>query len=186
MELENQEPKDAGAECYRRYIQGDDSAFNDLVDMYAHGLILFINRLVRNLADAEDLMEDTFCELILHKKHFRAASGFKTYLYSIGRNKAVSYIRKNAKIIENAVPEPVDSVDLADLIARRDRDRQLYNALSRLREEYRETLHLFYFEEMDYQQISAVLKKNKGQIKNLLYRGRQALKELLQREGFEY
>ena len=45
---------------------------------------------------------------------------------------------------------------------------------------------LLRFEDMSYEQISAVLGKNRGQVKNLLHRGKQSLRELLQSEGFEY
>ena len=177
---------DSGAACYQCYMEGDDGAFEELVAMYAHGLILFISGYVRNLTTAEDLMEDTFCELILHKNRFRGRCAFKTYLYSIARYKAINYIRKNEKVISFAEMEPVADVDLDDLIQRRDRDRRLYDALDNIRKEYREALHLFYFEDMDYEQIAAVLKKNKSQVKNLLHRGKQSLRELLVRDGFEY
>ena len=42
-----------GASLYRRYIVGDDGAFDSLMDLYHDGLILFINKLVGNYAVAE-------------------------------------------------------------------------------------------------------------------------------------
>ena len=49
---------DKGAESYRRFLDGDDDALGEIVDLYREGLILFIYRYVANLADAEDLAED--------------------------------------------------------------------------------------------------------------------------------
>ena len=180
---------DIGASCYLRYIEGDDSAFEELVAMFAPGLILFINGFVHCPATAEDLMEDTFCELILHKNrnknHFRGGSAFKTYLYSIARHKAITCIRKNKEMTFLVAAEPVADVDLDDVVWRHDRDQRLYDALDKIRAEYREALYLFYFDDMDYEQIAAVLKKNKGQVKNLLHRGKQSLRELLAYEGLD-
>ena len=181
---------DSGASCYLRYVEGDDSAFEELVAMFAPGLISFINGYVHCPATAEDLMEDTFCELILHKNRnknrFRGGSAFKTYLYSIARNKAITCIRKNKRMTFLVDAEPVADMDLDDIVQRRDRNRRLWDALDKIRVEYSEALYLFYFDDMDYEQIAAVLKKNKGQVKNLLHRGKQSLREFLEHEGFEY
>ena len=49
-----------GACLYRRYIAGDDGAFDSLMDLYHDGLILFINKLVGNYAVAEELAADAF------------------------------------------------------------------------------------------------------------------------------
>ena len=86
-----------GTECYRRFLHGDDRAFDALMDAYHDGLILFINKLVGNYAVAEELAADSFVELLVHKKRFLGNSDVRTYLYSIGRHKAIDYIRKDAK-----------------------------------------------------------------------------------------
>lgn len=52
--------------------------------------------------------------------------------------------------------------------------------------EYREVLHLLYFEDMSYDEAAAVLKKNNKQIKNLVYRAKKSLKIALEKEGFNY
>ncbi len=69
-----------------------------LVELYREGLIYFIARYVNDLDEAEDLAEDVFVEIIMHPDRFRSCSSEKTYLYAIGRNLAIDFIRKNHRI----------------------------------------------------------------------------------------
>lgn len=63
---------------------------------------------------------------------------------------------------------------------------QLYDALAKLKPEYREALYLVYFEDMSYHMAAQVMNKNERQITNLIYRGKQSLKAILEKEGFQY
>lgn len=181
---------DNGASSYRRFQNGDESGFSELVEMYAYNLIFFINGFVGNLDTAEDLMEETFCDLIFYKNRFKGESLFKTYLFSIARHKAVDFIRKNHHVlnipIEDVEQQSEDLEQLENALIKDERKMQIHVALSKINLEYRTILHLLYFEDMTYDQISIVLKKNKKQIKNLAYRARLALKDAMEKEGFVY
>ena len=84
---------DTGAANYERYLQGDDGAVEALVEEYKNGLTLYLNSIVGNIFTAEELMEETFFRLIAKRPRFSGKSSFKTFLYAIGRNAAVDYIR---------------------------------------------------------------------------------------------
>ena len=71
---------DDGAILYKKFLAGDDSALNSLVDMYGDKLMLFINSFVNNLSLAEEIMEDVFMELIVKKHNFKEN---QTYLASL-------------------------------------------------------------------------------------------------------
>lgn len=71
-------------------------------------------------------------------------------------------------------------------ILREERNRQLYEALSGLKEDYRQILILLYFEEMSHEEAGKVMGKTKRQTYHLAERGRAALKEKLERMGFDY
>ena len=55
-----------------------------------------------------------------------------------------------------------------------------------LKPEYSQALYLIYFENMTNEEASQVMKKSKRQFENLLYRGKQALKEALRKENISY
>ncbi len=88
---------DNGASSYRRFLNGDESGFVEIVEAYGANLIFFINGMVGNITAAEDLMEETFCDLIFYKSRYKGKSSFKTYLFAIARNKAATYLKKNSR-----------------------------------------------------------------------------------------
>lgn len=176
---------DKGRELYDRYLHGDEQAFAELMTTYKDGLIYFIHRYVRNIDVAEDLSEDVFVALLMHRRRFNGDASLKTYLYTIGRNKAIDWLRKNRRVLYQeeergiADPEP----DLEERVLQNERDRYLHEAMKTLKPEYAEVLHMLYFCDMDYASAGRVMKKNNKQIENLAYRARKALKKKLEKEG---
>ena len=84
---------DNGASSYRRFLDGDESAFNDIMKELFHGLVFFIDRYVHDTHAAEDIAIDTFSDLIVHKHRYNFKVTLKTYLYMIGRTHAIDYIK---------------------------------------------------------------------------------------------
>ena len=177
---------DNGESSYRRFLNGDERAFSEIIEMHKDNLIFFINRYVRNVAVAEELAEDVFAELLIHKRRYNFKTSLKTYIFTIGRNKAVSYVRKCVRHPECAyeyIESESDRRSLEDEFIQRERERELHEALNKLNEDYRTVLHLIYFEEMSYAQAAKVMKKNTKQIENLVYRARISLKKELEKEA---
>jgi len=162
----------------------------ELVEAYSDNLIFFINRFINDLVLSEDLMSDTFLELIVKKPRFKGDSSFKTYLFKIGRNKAFDYLRKQNRTVivpfHNAENEISDVISIENNVLKNDQQKHLNKCLGTIKQEYREVLHLLYFEEMSYDAVSIIMKKNKKQIENLAYRAKQTLKTALEKEGFVY
>lgn len=61
---------DNGVSSYRRFLEGEKSAFSELLDLYRDNLIFFINRTIHNLHVAEELAADCFVELLIHPKRY--------------------------------------------------------------------------------------------------------------------
>ena len=134
---------DNGASSYRRFLDGDDNGFVEIVRDYKDGLILFLDSFVSNLSIAEELAEDTFVKLGIKKPHFSVKSSFKTWLYAIGRNVAVDYIRKESKHSEVSIDECVDLADrqtLENAYLREENKIVIHQALGKLKPEYRQVL----------------------------------------------
>jgi len=176
---------DNGASSYRRFLEGDEKGLNEIVEMYGNNLMFFINSIVQNISLSEDIMEDTFMELIIHKHKFREESSFKTYLFKIGRNKALNSLKRN-KVLVTLETDIEDTKRLEELIIQNEKNRHVKDALLKINETYAQVIHLLYFENMSYDEIGKVLKKTNKQIKNLAYRARNSLKEVLEKEGFSY
>ena len=179
---------DNGALSYRRFLDGDDSGIVEIIRDYKDGLMLYINSLINNIHVSEDLMEETFVKLAVRKPKFSEKSSFKTWLYAIGRNVAIDYLRKNSKTLMQSVDEKIlvdqESVEVAYI--REERKITVHRAMQGLNPDYRQVLYLIYFEGFDNTQASAVMKKSKHQIENLAYRAKMSLKSQLEKEGFVY
>lgn len=176
---------DRDLDCYQRYLNGDDSGIEELLERYGKRLIAFIYRYVRDEELAEELMEDSFCDIII-KGGFSASSSFKTYLYAIAKNKAYNELRRRRHFadVDN------DALDLivgsADNISDRERARVIYNAMQRLKREHRTVLYLLYFESMSYKEAAIVMKRTEGQIKSLAFRAKKAMRAVMEKEGLTY
>lgn len=181
---------DNGAGSYHRFLAGDESAFDEILDLYREGLIFFINRYVKNLDTAEDLAEDTFLELLLHPRRYNFKTSLKTYLYAIGRHKALNYLKcaKRHPVADMAglSERAADEAGLPEAwVLRREDYRALEAAMAALLPDYRAAIHLVYVEGLSYENAAKVLKKSKKQVENLVYRAKKALKAALGKEGFE-
>ncbi len=181
---------DNGAGSYHRFLEGDKNGLEEIVKMYNISLIFFINGFVNDLTASEDLAADTFLELILRKNRFVKDAKFKTWLFRIARNNAIDYLRKHSKYsiepVENFERYLSEVLTLEESLLLNERKKQLHKIMVDINPEYREVLHLLYFEDMSYDEAAAVLKKNNKQIKNLVYRAKKSLKIALEKEGFNY
>lgn len=175
---------------YQRYLQGDDNAIVEIVRTYKDGLILYLNGYVNNIYIAEELCEDTFFRLMIKKPRYIGNYSFKSWLYRIGRNIAIDYIRHHRKElllpIEDMIQYQADIESYKILYLKEERKKVVHNALLHLSRDYHVILWLIYFEGFSNQEASIAMKKNERQIRNLLYRAKQALKKQLEEEGFTY
>ena len=168
-------------ERYRNFLHtGDTEELEILVDRYKEGLTLFLYGFVGTMEDAEDLMIDTFAAAVSESAGFRGESSFKTWLFGIGRNLALMQMRRRRFLqvpLGRCMESHQDPPDLQ--VMREEQNRQLYQAMENLHPDYRQALHLLYFEQMSHEQIAAVMKKNIRQVYKLVSRGREALKRQL-------
>ena len=172
---------------YSRYLaEHNEDDFRILLERHKESLTLFLMSFVHNMEDAEELMLDAYAEAAAGIS-FYGKSTFKTWLFSIGKKMALMQLRKKRfQFI------PVDEQDNTTAappemdILRDECNRQLYQAMECLKAEYRQILILLYFEDMSHEDAALVMGKSRKQIYNLAQRGRKALKEELERMGFDY
>ncbi len=172
---------------YSRYLRDRDSDdLRELLERHRESLTLFIFGFVHDMDDAEELMLNAFAVAASGTSRFSGRSSFKTWLFAIGRNLARKHLRSSgyAHELNDAVEDP-ESMEAENELIKSEDKRELYAALSRLPEDYRNVLYLLYFEDMSTEQAAAVMKKTKKQVYNLAFRGKQQLKELLTEAGFD-
>ncbi|MEG1176785.1 MAG: RNA polymerase sigma factor [Ruthenibacterium sp.] len=171
---------------YRRFLTGEENALRELIERHGNSLTFYISGYTHDINEAEDLMLEAFARIVAKSPRFEVR-GFKAYLYKTGRNLALRFLAKKreryAFFFEDLEGELGDAQLLEDVVQMKERDRMLHLSMQQIQPDYREVLYLLYFEGMSYQQAAAVMHKSEKQIANLAYRGKQALRPILEREG---
>ena len=173
---------DNGASSYRRFLDGDESAFEDIMKELFRGLVFFIDGFVHDTHAAEDIAIDTFSDLVVHRHRYNFKVTLKTYLYMVGRSRALDYI-KHRKVIEftelSELQTVADDEVLEETVLKSEQKRRIHAALAKLPRDMREVVHLIYFDEMTYEEAAKVMRKNRKQVDNLLYRAKKELRVIL-------
>ena len=177
---------DNGASSYRRFLDGDESGLVEIIRDYKDGLILYLSGFVSSLTVAEELAEDTFVKLGIKKPRDSKKSSFKTWLYTIGRNVAIDYLRKNRRVQVEELSEFVGGESLESEYIREEQKIILHRAILKLKSDYKQVLWLVYFEGFKTKEVAQIMRKSVHNTEVLVSRARQALKVQLEKEGFVY
>ena len=177
---------DNGASSYRRFLSGDESAFDLIMEELFYPLVFFIDRYVQDVHTAEDIAMDVFSELIVHKHRYNFKVSLKTYLFMLGRSRALDYI-KHKKVLEfvelSAANIPDSGENLEEQLLQDQRKQAVHTAISKLPQDMQIAVHMVYFEDMSYEDTARVMKKSRKQVENLLYRAKKELRIILGKDG---
>ena len=178
---------DNGASSYRRFLDGEESAFDEILRDYRDPLTFFIYRYVHNQDVAEDITIDVFVQLLVHRHRYNFKTSLKTYLFMMGRSRALDYLRRQNRIrmvdISEAEGEIASDVSVEEMVIDDERKRLVNEAIRKLPEEMRVAVHLVYFENLTYEEAAKVMKKSRKQVDNLLYRAKGRLRTIIGEEG---
>lgn len=172
-------------------LAGQTSAFGELVRKYQNRLFNGMVHMLRNEAEAEDVVQDAFILALTRLETFHGNSAFFTWLYRIAYNVAVSKIRRRKPTVsltandndnddsrsfdfEGNAPPPDDRMSRSEDVE------QLQNAMGRLSEEHRTVLILREMQQLDYDAISEVLELPIGTVRSRIHRAREQLKQQLE------
>ncbi len=150
-----------------------------LIKTYYNEALLYVFSFCHNRALAEDIVQEAFMRAF--RSIDEEKDGFKFWLFKVSRNCYFDYLRKQ-KHISDAEVEIADDNDLVDSLIQKDEYKALYNAISLLKEGYREVVRLFYFDGMSVKEIASITESSVDNVKVQLYRARLKLKELLEVE----
>jgi len=146
-----------------------NEAFNLLLEKYQQKIYWHIRRLVVNHDDADDLVQEVFIKVWKNLAEFRSDSQLYTWLYRIATNESITFL--NRQKLKNNVSLDEVGYDLADTLAGStyfDGDQaqmKLQKALLTLPEKQRLVFNMKYFDDLKYDEISAILGTSVGGLK---------------------
>jgi RNA polymerase sigma-70 factor (ECF subfamily) len=177
-----------------RYRDGDVRAFEVLVNRHRKPIYNFILRFVRDAAQAEDVLQDTFLRVIKGADAYEKQAKFTTWLYTIARNLCVDASRRGKHRKAASLDAPVgdeDGAALIDLVAGSDAGAdkhaisrelgvRLKKAIEALPEEQREIFLLREVSDLQFNEIAQIVGCPENTVKSRMRYALEKLREALE------
>ena len=170
---------------YNEFILGNNDAFEQIMNKYRKDLIYFIQRIVKSFDVAEDIAQDVFVYVLINKKEYDFKYTLKTYLYTIGRSRAINYLKKKKRCVSLNL-EKQGNYEIDEIMFLNERKRNLKESINKLLPQHQLVIYLADIEELPYKEICKIMNKSMVQIKMLIYRARKNLKIILGKESNKY
>lgn len=179
-----------------RFNNGDESAFVEIMERYHARLFSLAHNLLRNAADAEEIVQDTFIRAHRGLARFRGDSSLATWLYRIAlnlsRNRYWYFFRRRRQdslSLDRPLADASDAT-FADLVSAPEADpaheavtnefvELVSTCMDRLDPSHREILTMRNILDLPYDEIARALRINVGTVKSRIARARDHLRRLL-------
>jgi RNA polymerase sigma-70 factor (ECF subfamily) len=176
-----------------RVAEGDERAFTELVRRFQGRVINLVSRVLNDREVSDDLAQEVFVRVYIHRRNYRRGSKFSTWLFTIAANLAKNEIRRRVRrrnwFSLDALQEMVNdsAIQLADPKEGQDVELQraqlkqaIGRAIAAVPEKYRVALVLRDLEGFPYEEIGEMLKIPGGTVRSRINRARGILKRKLQ------
>lgn len=157
METKKEKEIKTEKELYQEFLNGNNHSFEELVIKNKDKLIYFLQTYLKNIDISEDIAQDVFVYILMHKTNYDFKYSFKTYLYTIAKSKAINYMRREKKILYN--DEMIESMQIQDKeeleerVFKTEQARILKEDINKLKKEYKTAIYLADIEELSYKEI---------------------------------
>lgn len=175
-----------------RAQHGDKKAFELLVVKYQRKLMRLISRLIRDQAEAEDVVQEAFIKAYRALPQFRGDSAFYTWLYRIGINTAKNYLVTQGRRAPTSTEADVEEAETFDdgdqlrdintpesMLATKQIAETVNLAMEVLPEELRTAITLREIEGLSYEDIAEAMHCPIGTVRSRIFRAREAIAEKL-------
>lgn len=164
---------------------GDHTAFEELYYMNKEKIFNLSYQYTRNMQDAEDLLQETFSRAFLSIGSFKGSgdAGFSTWLYRIGINTAINYVKKRHRHLSRTAPQelmPVETMacnraNPEENASMEEMNKQLENGLNTLSARQRMVFILKHQQGLKTREIAQHMDCSEGSVKKQLSRAVSAL-----------
>ncbi len=164
-----------------RCRRGDRAALEDLVRTWEGRLLYFIRRLIREEADAWDVLQKTWVRVLAGIGSLDDPRRLAPWLYRVARNTAHTHTRRGERPHEPLVdlPDP-GAADPADEGIQFEDAEQVHRGLLELALPHREVLTLYFLQDLSVEEVAAVLGVPPGTVKSRLHYARRALRKTIE------
>ena len=179
--------------------EGSETAFKELIKAHRQKVIGVCFGFLRNQEDSEDTAQETFIEVFRSIKKFKGESSISTWIYRIAVTKSLDFLKAKKRGKRLGFVSKIFSIEEADefglLVSGMDsskefdenqRSKVLLTALSKMPESQRIALTLSKLDGFSNPEISEIMQTSVSGVESLVHRGKESLKQILNKFYSEY
>ncbi len=141
---------------------GDEIAFQELFELYVHGILRFSNSILRSKELSEEAVSDVFFNLWTHRAKLAKIENIKAYIYTSARNTSLNYLskerREKAISLENiSVSLPINEICPESVLISKELKEAIGRAIDHLPERCKLIYSLAKIEQLKYKEIAQIL-----------------------------
>ena len=176
-----------------RVAEGDERAFTELVRRYQGRVTNLVSRVLNDREASDDLAQEVFVRVFVHRRNYRRGSKFSTWLFTIAANLAKNEIRRRVRrrnwfsldalqdLVGDSAIQLADHKEGQEVSLQREQLQQAVGrAIAAVPEKYRLALVLRDIEGFAYEEIGQILSIPGGTVRSRINRARGMLKRKLQ------
>jgi RNA polymerase sigma-70 factor (ECF subfamily) len=179
-------------EMLRTDVQRDLTRFHELIRPYEHRLYAFSLRIVKNEADAEEVVQETCLNAMRNLASFRGEASFSTWLFSIALNECRSRLRRSKLARHESLDESINAdgeplymsvldpnMLASELVERHESLSLLRRAIGRLPAIYRQVIEMRYVRELSMDETARLIGITVASVKVRSHRGKTMLQKMM-------
>jgi RNA polymerase sigma factor (sigma-70 family) len=163
--------------------KGNRLAQLEVYNRYQKAMYNVAYRIVKDTAEAEDVMQESFIAAFSKLDSFKGDATFGAWLKRIVVNNSISIYKKSQRYVAidetllEESPEEISGVDLSECSDLR--TSAVLSRMDELQESYRQILTLHYIEGFDYEEICEILQISYGNCRTMISRAKESLRKKL-------
>jgi RNA polymerase sigma-70 factor (ECF subfamily) len=186
------------AELVARALRRDEAAVRAIVQRHNRRLYRLARSIVRNDAEAEDVLQEAYLRAFANLATFRGESGLGTWLGRVVINEALGRLRRERPTVEltasagagaghspahgEVIPFPGEQIDPERIMAQRQIHSLLERAIDELPDAFRTVLVARVIEDMSVEETAALLGLQPETVKTRLHRARKLVRSALEQQ----
>ena len=150
----------------------------EALDTYGNAILRCAYNYLHNMADAEEILQETLLKILTSAPNFESEEHKKGWLLRVAANLSKNRLEYNALRAYDELSEDLAKEGREDLSF-------VWEAVKDLPTQFREVIHLHYYEGYSTEEMAQILSRNPSTIRSDLRRGREKLKSVL-KEAYDF
>lgn len=170
--------------------QGEQGAQLEVYNRYYKAMYNTALRIVKHEPEAEDIMQESFLSAFTKLASYKGEASFGSWLKRIVVNNSLNAYNKSKKLEETPIDDHLYKIEdnitgIAEVDLSTVRAREVVDAMSKLRDNYRQSLSLHLIEGYDYEEMSEIMNVSYANCRTMVSRAKESLRKIINENGKE-